>query len=79
MYIIDNEDIVKLSDKTVVEKKGNITGGVIKTKYVFEGVKQGTTTIKFEYKNIVDNSVDEIKVYKAVVNEDLKIKLKRIK
>ena len=77
VYTIDDESVLKCKDKTIKQKKGNITGGVIKTHYVFKGLKEGTTTLKFEYRNIVDNSVDETKVYKVIVDKDLKIKLKK--
>ena len=77
VYTIEDEKVVRCKAKKSVKKKAGITGGVTKNYYVFEGVKTGTTIIKFEHKNVVDNSVDETKVYKAIIDKDLKIKLRK--
>lgn len=76
-YTIEDKSIVKL-DKQDSKAKNNLEGGPVELKYYFKGVKEGNTTITFNYKNITDETVDETKVYNVIVDKKLKIKIEEI-
>lgn len=70
VYEIEDESIVKF-DESYQIKNDNIdgrSGGAIETKYVFKGIKEGTTTITFKYVSIDGDKIYE--EYKHVVKVD---------
>ncbi len=71
VYSIGDAKIVKYKDMT--EKSGETMGSSTEQHYIFEGLKEGTTTIKFELKSITDDSIEETKNYDVAVDKDLKI------
>ena len=78
-YEIEDESIVKFVKSYVVkdENKGALVGAPVYTKYVFESVKPGTTTIKFKYVNFVDNYISGEKKHVVRVDKDLNISIVR--
>lgn len=74
-YKIDDESILKLKEKVVKaeETKEPISGGLMHEYYTFEGLKEGETRVTFSFVNITDNTSDETREYKAVVDKDLKV------
>ncbi len=58
-YEIEDESIVKFVKSYVVkdENKGAIVGAPVYTNYVFEGLKEGETTITFKFVNFTENTV----------------------
>ena len=56
-----------------------MAGGVVVEHYIFSGLKEGSTKIKFEYKNFTNNNVEEVREYKVIVDKHLKLKIKKIK
>lgn len=77
-YTIEDENIVKLDDKDSKEKNSTTAGGPVKLMYYFKGIKEGNTTITFNYKNITNDTIDETKVYSVIVDKKLKIKIEEI-
>lgn len=71
VYSIEDAKVVKYKDMT--EKSGETLGSSTEQHYIFEGLKEGITTIKFELKSITDDSIEETKNYDVVVDKDLKI------
>ena len=71
VYSIEDAKVVKYKDMT--EKSGETMGSNTEQHYIFEGLKEGTTTIKFELKSITDNSIEETKNYDVVVDKNLKV------
>ena len=71
VYTISDNSIVKY--KNMEEKNSDVIGGSNEQHYIFEGLKQGTTTIKFELKSIIDDTTDEVRNYEVVVDKDLKV------
>lgn len=71
VYSIGDTKIVKYKDMT--EESSGAIGGSTQQHYVFEGLKEGKTTIKFELKSITDNTVDQTKNYDVVVDKNLKV------
>ena len=74
-YSISNKNIVKFKCKKVEVKDKNVAGGVVVEYYIFSGLKEGSTKIKFEYKNIIDNKIEKVKLYKAIVDKNLDVKI----
>ena len=70
-YTIDDNSIIKF--KNMEEEKPDTMGGSVEQHYIFEGIKEGKTTIKFELKSITDASVDQTKSYDAVVDKNLNV------
>lgn len=70
VYEIEDESIVKFEESYQIRNDNNDgrSGGAIETKYVFKGIKEGTTTITFKYISIDSKEVYE--VYKHVVKVD---------
>ena len=48
-------------------------GGGIEQHYIFEGLKEGTTTIKFELKSFVSTDIAETKNFDVSVDKNLKV------
>ena len=71
VYSIGDTKVVKYKDMT--EKSGETMGSNTEQHYVFEGLKEGKTTIKFELKSITDDTVDQTKNYDVVVDKNLKV------
>lgn len=70
IYEIEDESIVKFEESYQI-RNDNIdgrSGGAIETKYVFKGIKEGTTTITFKYVSIDGDKLYE--EYKHVVKVD---------
>lgn len=73
-YKIENTNIVKFSgSEEESNNDSNMMGSGTKTHYLFEGVKQGTTTITFSLKSFLSDEVAETKTYQVVVNKDLSV------
>lgn len=70
-YTIGDNSIVKY--KNVEEKTPDTMGGSIEQHYIFEGLKKGKTTIKFELKSITDDTIDQTKNYDVIVDKNLNI------
>ena len=71
VYSIEDDKIVKYKDMT--EKSGETMGSNTEQHYIFEGLKEGKTTIKFELKSITDDTIDQTKNYDVVVDKNLKV------
>ena len=78
-YTIKDDSIVKFKKKETKVKDKNLAGGEVIEYYFFEGLKKGKTTIKFEYKSIVDSKVDKTKTYKVTVSKNKKVQIKEEK
>ena len=79
-YEIEDESIVKFVKSYVVkdENKGAIVGASVYTNYVFEGIKEGETTITFKLVNFTENTVSsEEKHYVKVDNEGKTTEIKK--
>ncbi len=70
-YTIGDESIIKY--KSMEEKGADTMGGSNEEHYIFEGLKEGKTTLKFELKSITDNTIEETKNYEVVVDKNLKL------
>ena len=71
-YEIGDSSIVKFVKSYVVdnENKEVIDGASVSTNYVFEGLKEGTTTITFKYVNFADNYVSSEEKHIVKVDSD---------
>ncbi len=78
-YTIENTDIIGIEDEKLEEKSHEIVGGEIEKHFILKGLKEGTTIIKFEHRNFVDNSINKTKKYTVKVNKKLEIFIKEIK
>jgi predicted secreted protein len=60
-YEIEDETIIKFVKSYEIENQNNddIVGAPISTNYVFKGLKEGKTSIIFQYVSIVDGSIDK--------------------
>ena len=74
---VEDESIVKYVKNYVVEdeNKGGLVGGRITRNYVFEGLKEGTTTISFKYVYFTENRVEKEEKHTVKVDKDLNISL----
>lgn len=52
-----------------------MAGRIVVEYYIFSGLKEGSTKIKFEYKNIIDSKIEKVKLYKAIVDKNLDVKI----
>ena len=77
-YTIEDSEVATF-DRMDSKAKNELAGGEIENTYYFAGLKEGTTTIIFEYKNITDGSIDKTKKFKVKVDKDLKVKVKETK
>ena len=76
-YEIEDESIVgfvKTKDITPEEDK-ELDGGPVYINYIFKGLKQGKTTIKFKYVNIVDGSIEKEEKITVKVDKNKNISL----
>ncbi len=75
-YEVDNKNIAQLKETRVISESDEGTdGGESKIEYIFEGLKKGKTTIKFESYDFVNDEVDETIVYEVQVDKDLNVKI----
>ena len=73
-YEIEDENIIKFVKKYEVENKNNnMVGAPIKIKYIFKGLKEGTTKLIFKYINITDKAVAKEDTYKIRVDKNKNI------
>ena len=75
-YTIGDESIVKFKELKEDENDNSeeMMIGVAKQQhYIFEGLKEGTTTIKFELKSFVSTDIAETKNFDVSVDKDLKV------
>lgn len=77
VYTISNDSIVKY--KNMEEKTSDTLGGSYEQHYFFECLKEGSTTIEFELKSIVDDTVDQTKNYEVVVDKNLNVTITEVK
>ena len=71
-YDIEDETIVKLTKSYVTknENTGGKVGAPIYTKYIFEGLKEGKTTITFKFVNITNEMPTKEEKYFIKVDKD---------
>lgn len=76
-YSIEDESIVKLKKSYVTknENKGAIVGAPIHTKYIFEGLKEGETTITFKYVNVTKEMPNKEEKYYVKVDKNKNVEL----
>lgn len=77
-YTIGDEEIVKFKEETSKAKDKVAVGGKVEKHYFFTGLKEGQTTIKFEYKNLTTDQVEKVKEYGITVNKKLKVEVVEI-
>lgn len=72
---IEDETVAKLKKSYVTknENKGAIVGGKVYTKYIFEGLKEGKTTITFKYVNITNEIPNKEEKYNIKVDKNKNI------
>lgn len=78
-YKIADTSIVKFKEEKEQSSENDMTGGSEKISYTFESLKEGQTTITFELKSAIDDTVEETKKYSVVVDKDLNISIKETK
>lgn len=76
-YSIEDETVVKLKKSYITknENKGAIVGAPIYTKYIFEGLKEGKTTITFKYINITNELPPKEEKYFIKVDKNKNVEL----
>ena len=76
-YSIEDETVVKLKKSYITknENKGAIVGAPIYTKYIFEGLKEGKTTITFKYINITNELPPKEEKYLIKVDKNKNVEL----
>ena len=76
-YDIEDETIVKLTKSYVTknENTGGKVGAPIYTKYIFEGLKEGKTTITFKFVNITNEMPTKEEKYFIKVDKDKNVEL----
>lgn len=73
-YSIADKEIVEYSTtKEDANNDSEMIGNATKVHYIFKGLKEGRTTIKFELKSVTDNEVTETKTYEVIVDKNLNI------
>ena len=72
-YEIGDSSIVIYDDLKSIDKDPGKDGGRVELHYTFRGLSEGKTTIKFSYKNFVDNTISEEKNYDVIVDKDLNV------
>ena len=78
-YKIADASIAKFKETKEQSSDSEMTGGAESTSYIFEGLKEGKTTITFELKSVFDDSVEETKNYNVVVDKNLNITITEVK
>lgn len=77
-YTIADTSIIKFKEMKEATKENSeevILGGGTEIHYIFEGLKEGTTTIKFELKSFVDSDIAETKNFEVAVDKNLKVSI----
>lgn len=74
-YEIEDTSIVKFVEMKEVENKNTngMVGAEIQYKYVFKGLKEGTTNIVFRYVDIRDGAISQEEVHNIKVDKNLKV------
>lgn len=75
-YTIADTSIIKFKETKEVTNDDSeevMLGGGKEQHYIFEGLKEGTTTIKFELKSFVSTDVAETKNFDVSVDKNLKV------
>ena len=75
-YTIADTSIIKFKETKEVTNDNSeeiMLGGGTEIHYIFEGLKEGTTTIKFELKSFVSTDVAETKNFDVSVDKNLKV------
>lgn len=75
-YTIADTSIIKFKETKEVTNDDSeevMLGGGKEQRYIFEGLKEGTTTIKFELKSFVSTDVSETKNFDVSVDKNLKV------
>lgn len=75
-YTIADTSIIKFKETKEVTNDDSeevMLGGGKEQRYIFEGLKEGTTTIKFELKSFVSTYVAETKNFDVSVDKNLKV------
>ena len=75
-YTISDTSIIKFKETKEVTNDDSeevMLGGGKEQRYIFEGLKEGTTTIKFELKSFVSTDVAETKNFDVSVDKNLKV------
>ena len=68
-YEIEDESIVKLEKSFVDDKNKRLKGGTIYEHYVFSGLKEGKTKIKFRYVEFTKNKIEKEEVINIKVDK----------
>lgn len=79
-YKVSNDDIVKvelINEEAVNKKEEQVVGGLIYITYKLIPLKKGTATVTLEYKNFVDDIVEENEIYEIKVNNNLKMNVNK--
>ena len=76
-FFIKDETVVKLKKSYITknENKGAIVGAPIYTKYIFEGSKEGETTITFKYVNVTNEIPNKEEKYHVKVDKNKNVEL----
>lgn len=75
-YTIADTSIIKFKETKEVTNDDSeeiMLGGGTEQHYIFEGLKEGTTTIKFELKSFVGSDIAETKNFDVSVDKNLKV------
>ncbi len=75
-YTIADTSIIKFKETKEVTNDDSeevMLGGGTEIHYIFEGLKEGITTIKFELKSFVSSDVAETKNFDVSVDKNLKV------
>lgn len=75
-YAITDTSIIRFKEtkeETSDDSEEVMIGGGEKQHYIFEGLKEGTTTIKFELKSFVSDDIAETKNFDVSVDKNLKV------
>lgn len=74
-YEIEDESIVKLERSFVDDENKRQKGGIIHNHYVFSGLKEGKTKIRFKYVEFTKNKVEREEVVNVKVDKFKNISL----
>ena len=74
-YEIEDESIVKLERSFVDDENKRQKGGIIHNHYVFSGLKEGTTKIRFKYVEFTKDRVEREEVVNVKVDKFKNISL----
>ena len=69
---VEDETIIKYLNSKVIrdDNKGGLVGASVYTKYIFGGLKEGTTTITFNYYNFADDYISSKDIYLVEVDDN---------